>query len=105
MVAQAVVLDGHKRIVRQRGRGLPGHGINGVPELSERLVGFTRDGQLTIGVVPLLCPAGVLVDQLPERDVAPTGREIEGASPSGIPDPEGQCQLPGATVKRPIRLP
>jgi hypothetical protein len=75
------VPDGHKRIVRQRGCRLPGHGIKGVSELSERLVGFTRDGQLTIGAFPLLCPAGVFIDQLPERDMAPTGREIERASP------------------------
>ena len=77
--AQAILLDRHKGIGRPAGHGLPDDAIKGLPELPEGLGSLPRHRQLGIRLVALLRPLGVVIDQLPEGDMAAARREREGA--------------------------
>lgn len=102
---EPVVLDADKGMGGEAGHRLLRHGITRLPEVPERVLDGLGHGEFRIGLGLFLRPLRLIIDQFPEGHMPPTGREIEGASASGIPDPQGQGEFPRPSLARPVGLP
>jgi hypothetical protein len=48
--------------------------------------------------VAFFLPAGLVIDQVPERDVVSTVDQVEIASPEGITDRKGEREFPDQPI-------